>query len=417
MADFPAKARFYLLGVVGLGLVAAIWRLWGVQLSPTLLYIWILLAISDLLCELYEVELGRGHGTSVAIAVCVGAVLVGGDQLGLLVVLTGSVIAELVLRRGFWRKDSVYGAAVASFNVFQLALSIVVSGLAFKAMGGHPPPYTTALDFVRAGVVFVIYLIVNAGLVSGIVHFTTGVSWWHHLFSSLRSLHIQILSLGFLAILIAVVSVISPWYIILLLSPLLGVQVSVQGYAKLGKQAKETFQKIAQIVNARDMYTGAHSEEVAKLAVKLARALCLPEEEVETIEAAARVHDLGKIAVPDAILLKTGPLTPEEWEIMKKHPVVSAELLSDLEIYKGTLNIIRHEHEHWDGSGYPDGLKGEQIPLGSRIIAVADVWHALISDRPYRKAYPKDVAQRLLGQMAGKELDPKLVDLFLKLGE
>ncbi|MEN3009661.1 MAG: HD domain-containing phosphohydrolase, partial [Candidatus Bipolaricaulaceae bacterium] len=120
---------------------------------------------------------------------------------------------------------------------------------------------------------------------------------------------------------------------------------------------------------------------------------------MEKIEAAARVHDLGKIAVPDAILLKPGPLDEKEWEIMKKHPVVSAEILEGLEIYKNCVDLIRHEHdehEHWDGSEYPDGLKGEEIPLGARIIAVADVWHALLSERPYRRAYTKEEARKIM---------------------
>jgi len=96
---------------------------------------------------------------------------------------------------------------------------------------------------------------------------------------------------------------------------------------------------------------------------------------------------------------------------------VSAEILSGLEIYKDCVDIIRHEHEHWDGSGYPDGLKGEEIPLGSRIIAVADVWHALLSDRPYRKAYTKEEARKIMQEMAGKTLDPKLVEELLKIVE
>jgi HD-GYP domain-containing protein (c-di-GMP phosphodiesterase class II) len=186
---------------------------------------------------------------------------------------------------------------------------------------------------------------------------------------------------------------------------------------KLQRQAHLAFEKIAKIVSSRDPYTGIHSEEVAELAVKLAKVLNLPEKEIARIETAARVHDLGKIAVPDAILLKPGPLTEEEWKVMKQHPVVSAEILSGLEIYKDCVDIIRHEHEHWDGSGYPDGLKGEEIPLGSRIIAVADVWHALISDRPYRKAYTKEEARKIMQEMAGKTLDPKLVEVFLKIVE
>jgi len=249
------------------------------------------------------------------------------------------------------------------------------------------------------------------------VHFSRGVNYWTHLKEILQARYVQILSLGILAILIALIYALSPWYMILMLSPLFIVQISLREHMKLQRQAHLAFEKIAKIVNSRDPYTGIHSEEVAELAVKLAKVLNLPEKEIARIDTAARVHDLGKIAVPDAILLKPGPLTEEEWKVMKQHPVVSAEILSGLEIYKDCVDIIRHEHEHWDGSGYPDGLKGEEIPLGSRIIAVADVWHALLSDRPYRKAYTKEEARKLMKDMAGKVLDPKLVELFLQIVE
>lgn len=330
--------------------------------------------------------------------------------------VTGSLLAEITLRRSFWKSNVVYGLTVTSFNVSQVLLSVLAAGLVFEAIGGHPPPYSPA-DFGRAALVFLVYVIVNSGLVTGIVHFTTDIPYWQHLLSFFRSLHIQLLTLGVLAVLIAIVHSLSPWYVILMLSPLVVVQISIREYVRLQQQARQAFEKIAHIVSTRDPYTGVHSEEVAELAVKLARALRLPQEDVERIETAARIHDLGKIAVPDAILLKPGPLTDEEWKIMKTHPVVSAEVLQGLAIYENCIDIIRHEHEHWDGTGYPDGLKGEQIPLGARIIGVADVWHALLSDRPYRKAYTKEEAKKIMQDMAGKVLDPKLVELFLKIIE
>lgn len=332
-------------------------------------------------------------------------------------VLTSSTFAELFLRRRFWKKDPLKYVAVVLFNVAQLTLAVALTGLLFQAMEGQPPPYRSVLDFVRAGVVFLVFVVLNAAIVAGVVHFSLGVNYWRHLRSILSTRYVQVFSLGILAILIAIVYSISPWYSFLVLVPLFVVQISLREHLKLREQAKAAFEKIAAIIHARDSYTGQHSEEVADLAVKLAYALKLPQEEVERIEAAARVHDLGKIAVPDAILLKPGPLDEKEWEIMKKHPVVSAEILEGLEIYKDCIEIIRHEHEHWDGTGYPDGLKGEEIPLGARIIAVADVWHALLSDRPYRKAYTKEEAKKIMQDMAGKVLDPNLVELFLKIVE
>lgn len=417
MADFPKKVWLYIASIVSVGVVLAIWRLWRIEFSSTLLLSWAILALLDLLCELYEVQLLPSHMTSAGIAVGVGAILIGGSTLGLLVVLPSAFLAELYLRRAFWRKDPVKYLAIVSFNVTQLAIAVVIPGLIFQALGGYPPPYKSIVDFLRAGFVFLVYVTINAAIVAGVVHFSRGVDYWRHFLAIIRTRYVHILSLGILAILIAIVHSISPWYTILMLAPLFVVQISLREHLKLREQAKAAFEKIAAIIHARDVYTGQHSEEVAELAVKLARALHLPEEEVERIEAAARVHDLGKIAVPDSILLKPGPLDEKEWEVVKKHPVIGAEILAGLEIYKDCIDIIRHEHEHWDGTGYPDGLKGEQIPLGARIIAVADVWHALLSDRPYRKAYSKEEARKIMQDMAGKVLDPNLVELFLKILE
>ena len=406
MPNFPKKAWFYIVGIILLGAGLAVWQLWGLELSRSFLLAWAILAVLDLLCELYEIQLIPGHATSAAIAVGVGAVLIGGLKLGLFVVLISSFFAELCLRRNFWRADPLRYAAVVGFNVSQLLISVAISGFVLQGLGGKPPPYETIVDFLRAGLVFIVYITSNAAIVSGVVHFSRGVNYWTHLKEILQARYVQILSLGILAILIALIYALSPWYMILMLSPLFIVQISLREHMKLQRQAHLAFEKIAKIVSSRDPYTGIHSEEVAELAVKLAKVLNLPEKEIARIDTAARVHDLGKIAVPDAILLKPGPLTEEEWKVMKQHPVVSAEILSGLEIYKDCVDIIRHEHEHWDGSGYPDGLKGEEIPLGSRIIAVADVWHALLSDRPYRKAYTKEEARKIMQEMAGKTLVP-----------
>jgi HD-GYP domain-containing protein (c-di-GMP phosphodiesterase class II) len=415
--DFPKKAWFYIAGIIVLGAGLAAWQLWDLELSGSFLLAWSLLVLMELICELYEVEIVHGHRTSAAIAVSVAAILVGGVKFAAAVVLLSSLLAELYLRRNFWRKDPLRYVAVVGFNVSQLLVSVVIAGFVFQALKGKSPPYGTLLDFLRAGLAFFVYITSNAAIVSGVVHFSRRVNYWAHLKEILQARYVQIFSLGILAILIALIYALSPWYMILMLSPLFIVQISLREHMKLQRQAHLAFEKIAKIVSSRDPYTGIHSEEVAELAVKLAKILNLPEKEIARIETAARVHDLGKIAVPDAILLKPGPLTEEEWKVMKQHPVVSAEILSGLEIYKDCVDIIRHEHEHWDGSGYPDGLKGEEIPLGSRIIAVADVWHALLSDRPYRKAYTKEEARKIMQEMAGKTLDPKLVEVFLKIVE
>lgn len=170
----------------------------------------------------------------------------------------------------------------------------------------------------------------------------------------------------------------------------------------------------AKAVELRDQETAGHTERVTELTLRLARVLGVPEEDIEHIRRGAILHDVGKIAIPDSVLLKPGPLTEEEWAIMKKHPVYAYEWLSGIPFLKKALEIPYAHHERWDGSGYPRGLKGLEIPLSARIFAVVDVYDALTSDRPYRKAWPKERALAYLQEQAGRQFDPVVMEAFLR---
>lgn len=167
----------------------------------------------------------------------------------------------------------------------------------------------------------------------------------------------------------------------------------------------------------RDHETEGHSQRVTEMTLALAKRMGISGSELEHIRHGALLHDIGKMAIPDAILFKQGVLTEEEWEIVKKHPVKAKRMLEDIPYLKPALTIPYSHHERWDGSGYPDGLSGENIPIAARIFAVVDVWDALISDRPYGKAWSQEKAIAYLQEQAGKLLDPDVVEAFLKLFE
>ncbi len=171
----------------------------------------------------------------------------------------------------------------------------------------------------------------------------------------------------------------------------------------------------AKAVELRDQETGGHTERVVGLGVRLAQALGLKGEELEDFRRGAILHDVGKIAIPDAILKKPGPLTEEEWQVMRLHPVYAYEWLKGIPHLRRALEIPYAHHERWNGSGYPQGLKGEAIPFAARIFAVVDVYDALTSDRPYRKAWPREKAVAYLKEEAGRTLDPEVVQTFLAL--
>ncbi|MDD5438948.1 MAG: HD-GYP domain-containing protein, partial [Candidatus Omnitrophica bacterium] len=148
---------------------------------------------------------------------------------------------------------------------------------------------------------------------------------------------------------------------------------------------------------------------------EIAKALGLWKECVENVRQASMLHDLGKVGISEDILTKPGKLTDEEFAKIKAHPQIGADIIRPIQFMHDIIPFILHHHERWDGTGYPSGLEGREIPLGARIIAVADSFQALISDRPYRKAYPEDEAIGMIGEEAGKQFDPAMVKIFLEL--
>ncbi|RIH85979.1 PAS domain S-box protein [Calidithermus roseus] len=171
----------------------------------------------------------------------------------------------------------------------------------------------------------------------------------------------------------------------------------------------------AQAVEMRDQETAGHTQRVTELTLKLARQMGLPEEDLEHLRRGAILHDVGKLGVPDAVLLKPGSLSEEEWALMRKHPTLAHQWLSGIPFLRKALAIPYAHHERWDGSGYPRGLKGEAIPLEARIFAVIDVYDALTSDRPYRPAWPREKALEYIREQSGKQFDPEVVAAFLEL--
>ena len=172
---------------------------------------------------------------------------------------------------------------------------------------------------------------------------------------------------------------------------------------------------LAAAIDARDHYTHGHSRRVAKIAITLAKGLGLSEKAIEKTQLSSMLHDIGKIGIPDRVLLKPGKLTDKEWDIIKRHPLHAVAILKHLPRLKHIIPVVYHEHERFDGKGYIDGLRGKQIPIESRIIAVADAYEAMTSNRPYREAMPKEKAVKEIKANSGTQFDPLVVKAFLRL--
>ncbi len=184
---------------------------------------------------------------------------------------------------------------------------------------------------------------------------------------------------------------------------------------QLKQDYDRTLQGWARALELRDWRTEDHSRRVIDLTLQLARACGVPERELDSYYRGALLHDIGKMAVPDQILFKKSRLTKEEWKVMRRHPKVAAEMLSSIPFLEQALAIPVYHHEWWNGQGYPFGMQGKQIPLAARIFAVIDTWDALISNRPYRKAWSRRAAAAYLKEQRGRQFDPEVVDRFFAL--
>jgi diguanylate cyclase (GGDEF)-like protein len=187
------------------------------------------------------------------------------------------------------------------------------------------------------------------------------------------------------------------------------------GLRPLSQGERATLTALHGLIAARDLGTGAHSERVRVYAVAIARAYGIPEAELRDIEHGVMLHDIGKIGIPDSILLKPGPLSPDEWKVMRTHPEVGRRLIEHIPFLAGAVPIVYHHHERWDGNGYPEGLRGEGIPLGARIFAVADAFDAMTFDRPYSRAVTVEAAREEIARCSGTHFEPAVVSTFLAI--
>lgn len=211
------------------------------------------------------------------------------------------------------------------------------------------------------------------------------------------------------------------WAFVIVTATLLTVLVSrwarelSREHAELLAAYDATVEGWSRALSLKEDETERHSERVTELAVALARRMGVPEDQLVHVRWGALLHDIGKIGVPDSILLKPGPLDEAEWEVMRQHPIAARALLEPIEHLRAASDIPYCHHERWDGTGYPRGLKGEDIPLTARVFAVVDVWDALTSDRPYRPAWSEERAIEYLREQSGRQFDPAVVAAFEQL--
>ncbi len=301
------------------------------------------------------------------------------------------------------------------FNSSQYVLSIAAAHVVLVFLGVSVFQFSVKAILVYISVALT-YVITNMTIVSVALAKMLGKSPWSIWLSNIRWSIPNFLALAPLGLLMALIfKNYGPLGLALLTVPLLLSRHSFQRYMDMRENYLATIEALVQAIEAKDCYTRGHSDRVARLAVAMAEELRLAEDRVESVKYAAILHDVGKIGVSESILNKEEKLLEPEWDIIRNHPIIGQNIVKSIKFLYDIGMGVRHHHERYDGYGYPDGLKGEEIPLDARIIAVADCYDAMTSDRSYRGGRKKLEALEELRRVAGTQLDPDLVDMFCKV--
>lgn len=419
------KVRLYLVAITVASIYVVVAGSQNLDVTEYLFAL-VLLSAASFLSQVYELEVIPHYTISTQTALALAAVYIGGLELVIWVTILSSLPAELILRWDKVSTDRTRFVELVVFNTGQMLVSVAIAARVFAAITGLDSADVSGMEtileseYVAMIGAFLTYTLANHSLVAGVIALSSEDRFLTVLRFGLKNLPLQFITMGVLAMLISTLYDSAPHNLVLVLVPLALVHYSVRNYLRLRRDSHHAFKRITDLLAHRDEYTGEHSDDVEELALRLARSVGLSDERVENVRLGAAIHDIGKIAIPDAILNKLGRLDRDEFEVMKTHVTIGADIIGKLDIYRGVVPLVRHEHEHWDGSGYPDGLVGEEIPLEARIVAVADVYSALTTERPYRPPkgqplkYSIPEACAIMKEMAGSVLDPNLVQVFLE---
>lgn len=402
-----------LVGLVAVAAVLATIRL-GLDRTPVppgSLVLALTLVALGFAAEFHSFNQSKEAAGSAALIPFTAAALVAPDVVTVLLVGGADLAVQLLNRRG---------ALKVVFNPAQHALALAISISVYKLVGGLPFSSLLGASFwecvktqlLPSTVLIGVILVVNSLCVSGAIARSSekefGPLWIRHLKLSLPTLPVSIVVAFYLAWLSVNLGIIGTAGMAL---PIIAVRQLYRTTVELATVTQELLELMVAAIEARDAYTSGHSRRVAKASEIIAKAIGLNPAEVERVSVAALLHDVGKIDEKfGPILAKEGRLTPEEWEIMKRHPIRGAELVGLLSSLRDIVAPVRHHHENWDGTGYPDGLKGEAIPLASRIIMFADTLDAITTDRPYRKALSIEEARSEFLRFRAKQFDPAICD-------
>lgn len=377
----------------------------GFRNIPEILF-WIALEIAADL-KPFRVMHEKQMDMTMSFAVQLSAVILLGTGQAVTAIIIATVIVEVVTKRPWQR---------VLFNAGQYGLSLIVTGILFHLLKLSSADITldVIIDMPAIIVAVSTYYLLNTFFISAVISLTSGGRFINIFLSDFKIIASFFYSLAPISIAAALLyRHDSPYIILIMIPPLLMADLSLRRYYSLHIETQETLKVLANTVDERDKYTFFHSVHVAEYAKKISEQLNLKLDDINEIEMAGLVHDLGKIGIEDSILNKPSRLSDEEYSKIKEHPEIAYRLLKNLKPYKKGATYVLHHHEHYNGLGYPQKISGTNIPLGARVLSVADCYDAMTTDRPYRKALPSSAAVTELRACSGTQFDPQVVKAFI----
>lgn len=409
MRALPPALRRYVTGVIVAGVLALlILRPGRDAFSITGIAFFVAMA---LIAEAIPVQLPTGGATiSVSFVIIYASIL-----------LFGAREAAWIAAIGTLRLKDITGGVpphVVLFNRSLLAISAGIAGIVYQSLGGIPLATDFRIVLLPTVLAGVSYLTINTALVVGVLSIQQSVPPWSMFLANFRWTLPNLIVFQPLGLLLArVYTAQGIQAVALFIIPLLVARYSFQLYTKMRKAYLETILTLTASLDAKDPSTLGHSERVSNYAVEIGRKMRLEYHEIELLRYVGMLHDVGKIGIRDAILKKPGIFTEAEYEEMKRHPIIGAQILSNVRLLGGAASWVRYHHERFDGFGFPDNLKGEEIPLGARIIAVADSLDAMTSLRLYKSPLSWDEAIREMARCRGTQFDPQVIDALLQVSD
>ncbi|MCD6518860.1 MAG: HD-GYP domain-containing protein [Anaerolineae bacterium] len=411
MRSLPIKVRLYISFLCLVAFALATFSYLSLPKNVIVLLELLIFTFAILLADLYPIALPTQGNAEVTVSCAfkTAAAILYGPPIAIVATFLGTLMAEFAMRRTWYK---------ALFNASEMTLTSASIAAVYQWLSdGNPMPFHSLRNAGAVCGMVLTYVAVNVGLVTIVVSLITGETYWHVWKTNFRDSAWNNLTIIPLGAVIAQLWMYQPWSVFALVLPMIVVRKSFQYIGEMRRQTRQALIRMADAIDQRDPNTYQHSQRVEAFAAAIAREMGLPVEDVEVIRLAARLHDLGKIGMSNTLLFKPGRFTEEERREFQRHPVIGAELVRSFRLFREGYDLILHHHERYDGKGYPDGLAGEDIPLGSRILAVADSFDAMTSQRVYREPFTLEQAIQELRNNRGTQFDPDVVDAFIRVLE